>query len=114
MSQVQKLIGKGAFGEVYSLETPSEDMPLCMKKVSLSNDNLSIERAIAEAKNWKLLNHPNIVKLVSWNLESQFFCIIMERVNGITLRNLLEDHQKRDKELKESMVLKIFTQLVLH
>jgi serine/threonine protein kinase len=102
----------GAFGHIIFIPTSPGEISLCMKRVDFKKCQITEEEATNEAKNWKLLNHPNIVKIVSWQIENQFLCIIMERVDGFTLQTLLDNHRKHKQQLKEKMILQIFTQLI--
>lgn len=53
------------------------------------------EMAENEVRNWFQLNHPNIVKVSTWFVDRGVLHIIMEYVDGITMKSLIEDHQKK-------------------
>lgn len=66
-------IGSGTFGNIIALETPEGNIPLCIKQVDYLKANISSAQAKKEADSWKLLNHPNIVKLYAWYFDGPFF-----------------------------------------
>lgn len=105
-----QLIGAGAFGQVY--EIVSEGEQLCIKEVDYVKAGIERSEAEQEAKNWKLLDHPNIVKLKESFFEGQLFCTVMEKFEGRTLDELLQEHENSGQQFEESFILNIFSQLV--
>jgi hypothetical protein len=71
---------KGFSLKVYDLATFDCCIPLCMKEFDLCKAKISEDQAKNQAEQWKLLDHPNIVKLLSWNCDNSLFCTICENL----------------------------------
>jgi NIMA (never in mitosis gene a)-related kinase len=59
------------------------------------------------------LNHPNIVKIFEHFIDSQFFCIVIEYIDGNLLSDKIYKHSTKSKLFKESFILNVFAQLTL-
>ncbi|MBX9691702.1 MAG: serine/threonine protein kinase [Cyanobacteria bacterium] len=60
-----------------------------------------------EAKLWRKLNHPNIVRLLDFFIEDQRAYLVLETASGITLKEYVEQNQPLD----EQQVLKLAIQM---
>jgi serine/threonine protein kinase len=69
-------------------------------------------QAEKEVTNWKEFNHPHLVKLTTWFVDRGVIQIIMEYVDGITLRTLIEEHQKNNCPFSLDFILRIFNQII--
>lgn len=85
-------LGKGATSSVYA----AQDLKLNRKvalKIIPKKDTLE-ERVKREIQITANLNHPNIVTLYDFLTSSNFYLAIMELVEGVSLRKMLEKRRK--------------------
>jgi formylglycine-generating enzyme required for sulfatase activity/predicted Ser/Thr protein kinase len=104
--RVASRIGDGAMGEVYrGLDTQTNE-PVAIKVLKqdlVRNDPDVIERFAREGEVLRMLDHPNIVKMLASIVENAQHYIVMEYVGGGSLDQLL----KREKQLQIDRVLDI-------
>ncbi len=100
--RIDKVLGNGGFGAVYLAEDT-----LIGKQVALKiphRQNVKPEELVAEAKVMALLNHPNIVSVLTadQDTKSGYFFIVMEFVEGESLADRLtrEGAVSEDKALQ--------------
>lgn len=103
------LIGEGGMGEVYLADDGILDRRVAIKILHSrhTKDPKFSQRFVNEARIQALLNHLNIVKLLTTFEEKGVFHIVMEYVEGITLEALLA----REGALPEARALHIMEQL---
>ena len=85
--EIAELIGRGGMGEVYQAHDTDLGRTVAVK--FLPPDGVSaaaIKRFVAEARAASALNHPNIVTIHEVVREQDLLAIVMEHVNGVTLR----------------------------
>ena len=101
-----RLIGEGGMSEVYLVQD-NLDRQFALKTLSanLSRDSSFRERFKQEAKIMSTLHHPNIVQLHSYFEEEDTFCLVMEYVEGGSLKDLI----KEIGPIPESRALNIFS-----
>lgn len=102
-------IGCGATSEVFkSLNTESNEI-VAYKKIhkNLLIDNNSINRIMREAEILKELNHPNIIKLHSYNHWEEEAAIELEFVEGKNLRDWLDLYGNEYFDVKLSILFEI-------
>ena len=112
---LEKLIGKGSFGEVH-LTKITGDSKLYATKVY---DRESIENTEAfkyltnEINIMHNLNHPNIVKFIQVKKTKKHYYIVMEYCNGGELEKALEKYQlKYGKPFSEEIVQYLMRQII--
>ena len=89
--KVVRIIGKGGMAVVF------EAMDLAMKRIvalkvlkdDIAKDPQSVKRFINESKAISMLSHPNIVSIYDISIKGDLKYIVMERVEGITLKNYI-------------------------
>jgi eukaryotic-like serine/threonine-protein kinase len=87
---VGDLLGQGGMGEVYSARDKELNREVAMKFLSphkLGSSGL-VEQLIKEARAASALNHPGIVTVYEVIRSEDSLAIVMERVEGIALRQL--------------------------
>ncbi|OUL59092.1 serine/threonine-protein kinase [Pseudoalteromonas ulvae] len=99
---ISEPIGKGGMGEVYLGHDPRLNRPIAIKICSLSDH----PNSHLEAQNLAALNHPNIVQVYDVLVHSGHTLIIMELVEGPTLKQHL-----KTTVLTEKQKLNIVTQI---
>ena len=93
---LQRLIDSGGMASIYSALDTRLDRPVAVKimHAHLANDEAFVSRFIKEAKATAALSHPNIVSIQDqgWNQGGPpAVFIVMELVEGTTLRDLLNE-----------------------
>src|SRR5258707_7624812 len=89
--ELNHLIARGGMAEVYRAHDRLLDRPVALKVLfpELSADRSFVERFRREAQAAANLNHPNIVSVYDWGEEGSTYFIVMECVEGQTLREVL-------------------------
>jgi serine/threonine protein kinase len=89
---VEELIGVGGMANVYRGFDTAESRPVAIKMLrdEYAGSDESLRRFRNESKAIYSLNHPNIVKIYDVLLDRQNPVIIMEYVQGITLKEYIE------------------------
>lgn len=93
--EIQSKLGAGAMGEVYLATDTNLGRKVALKFLpeSLSNDAEARTRLLHEAQNASLLNHPNVVTIHAIeHVDGQDF-IVMEFIEGRTLKDVLAEGQ---------------------
>jgi len=90
--EVLSPLGSGGMGEVYRAQDPRLGREVAIKVLpaELSLDASRVRRFEKEARAASALNHPNIVTVYDVGASDGHSYIAMERVDGQTLRELLE------------------------
>jgi len=103
-------IGEGGMGTVYLAEDVMLDKKVAIKVLSpnLLSDHLFIERFRNEAKVQASLSHQNIVTLHSFIQEDSKYLMVMEYVNGKTIKEILNTRGA----LSEQNARKYFLQIL--
>ncbi len=88
------LVGQGGMGAVYRARQVDLDRIVAVKILpeSLANDPTFVERFRREARALARLDHPNIVRVFGSGVSDGLCYIIMEYIEGVTLRDAI--HQK--------------------
>ncbi|ODV82956.1 hypothetical protein CANARDRAFT_204072 [[Candida] arabinofermentans NRRL YB-2248] len=90
--KIDKIIGKGAFGDVYKVKNVETDLIYAMKSIDIPNDNNDNKDQtwMNEVLLMKQFNHDNVVKLNHYYISSNSCHLIMEYCNGGSLRDLYQ------------------------
>ena len=88
---VEGPIARGGMAEVFLAHDQVLDRPVAVKVLfpEFAQDPSFVERFRREAQNAASLNHPNIVGVYDWGQESGTYFIVMEYVEGHSLRDVL-------------------------
>jgi len=92
--QVLRLIGSGAFGDVYFGRHPGIDKAVAIKVLDaeMAQNQEIVQRFNAEARAVNLINHPNIVQVFDFGqLPDGRHYIVMEFLNGKDLTELIDE-----------------------
>lgn len=99
--RLERRIGRGGMGNVYIGRHTTINRQVAVKVLSqdLMDDPTSIERFKREAEASARINHPNIVQVTDFNrTEEGIVYLVMEYVEGVTLRRLLDREQRLNPE----------------
>src|SRR3954466_11773519 len=94
--EIVRHLARGGMAEVYLARDLLLDRPVALKVLfpELSADSNFVERFRREAQAAANLNHPNIVSVYDWGEEESTYFIVMEYVDGQTLRDLLRTEDR--------------------
>lgn len=85
-------IGRGGMGIVYRGEDPRLERPIAIKVLPpRKTSGKALERFKREARVCARLDHPYILKIYDYGEEEQTYHIVMEFVEGVTLRDVIGD-----------------------
>ncbi len=107
--QKVKLIGEGAFGEVWQVRHKALGKDFAMKIIEKSY-NCKPKEILNEINILKQLDNINIMKLHEVIKTDKFNYLIMEYIDGISLLEIIKNEKKH--YLEEKRALKIFIQIV--
>ena len=89
--KILKKLGEGGMGTVYLAEDTMLERKVALKILNpiLTKDSHFTDRFRHEAKIQASLIHPNIVTLYNYFREGDNYCMVMENVEGVTLKQLI-------------------------
>jgi len=98
--EIIEFVGRGGMGAVYKARQKSLERVVALKVLPLDigRDAAFAERFTREAKALAKLNHPNIVTLYEFGQAEGCFFLLMEFVDGVNLRQLLETERMTSRE----------------
>ena len=105
--KIQKILGKGAFGVVYKAFELCTGRIVAIKQIPVNTENRKY--VIKEIELLKNLDHPNIVKYYRFLKEENHIYIIMEYLEGNTLKQYIEENSDN---INENIARNIIKQLL--
>ncbi len=100
-------IGRGGMAEVYKAYQPGLDRYVAIKLMHtfLADEKGFVERFQREARSVGRLRHPNIVQMIDFDTQDKVNYMVMEYLQGPSLKNHLEELKTQDKwlSLEESL-----------
>lgn len=89
---IKRLLGIGGMAMVFEAEDSLRGTSVAVKilKEEFANDHVSVQRFINESKAVSMLSHTNIVKIYDISVKGDHKYIVMEYIDGITLKNYIE------------------------
>jgi serine/threonine-protein kinase len=96
--EVKKRIGVGGMADVYRAYDRLEGRDVAVKilKNEYTKNDEFLQRFKNESKAVSMLSHPNIVKVLDVGFNDEMRFIVMEYIDGITLKEYMESQQKLD------------------
>ncbi|MBR1863431.1 MAG: Stk1 family PASTA domain-containing Ser/Thr kinase [Ruminococcus sp.] len=90
--EMTELIGVGGMADVYKAKDVMEDRDVAVKilKPEFAGDEEFLRRFRNESKAIAVLSHPNIVKIYDVGFSDEIQFIVMEYIDGITLKEFIE------------------------
>src|SRR5213079_3587214 len=91
--ELHRRLARGGMADVYLARDQLLDRPVALKVLfpELSVDRSFVERFRREAQAAANLSHPNIVSVYDWGEEEGTYFIVMEYVEGRTLRQVIRE-----------------------
>jgi serine/threonine protein kinase len=98
--EILELIGRGGMGAVYKARQTELDRVVALKILpsAIARDPAFSERFTREARALAKLNHPGIVALYEFGRTGDLFFFLMEFVDGVNLRQLLQGERLSVRE----------------
>lgn len=98
--QILEQIGRGGMGVVFRAKQRRLDRMVALKLLApeVAEDPTFAERFLREARAMARLNHPNIVTVYDFGESGGRFYLLMEFVDGVSLRELLQGERLRASE----------------
>jgi hypothetical protein len=98
--EIQECIGQGGMGAVYRARQPALDRLVALKILAPQQDDVPgfAERFAREARALARLTHPNIVAVHDHGQAGPYHYLLMEFVDGVNLRHLLNTGSIHPKE----------------
>lgn len=89
---IKKIIGVGGMAVVFEAVDVvlNRTVALKMLREELADDEEAVKRFINESKAVSMLSHPNIVKIFDVSIKGRLKYIVMERIEGITLKSYMQ------------------------
>ena len=108
--RIERIIGMGGMAVVFRAEDLLMRRIVAVKilKDDIARDEVSVKRFINESKAVSMLSHPNIVTIYDVSVRSDAKYIVMEYIEGITLKNYMT--KKGKLEIREIIM---YTEQVL-
>ena len=90
--EIKRIIGIGGMAVVFEAIdlVMNRTVAVKMLKEDLYDDAEAVKRFINESKAVSMLSHPNIVKIFDVSVKARLKYIVMERVEGITLKSYMQ------------------------
>ena len=94
--KIVRHLARGGMAEVYVSHDLLLDRPVALKVLfpEYASNHAFVERFRWEARAAANLNHPNIVAVYDWGEEGQTYFIVMEYIEGSTIRELILKHRR--------------------
>ena len=104
--EIRSLLGTGGMGEVWLALDKQLDRTVALKILpdDLARDQLRMRRFIQEAKSASALSHPNIITIYEVGEVEDIHFIAIEYVDGVTLRQRINDNDLKFEETLEIAV----------
>src|SRR6516165_7171760 len=96
--EIERELAHGGMAEVYLARDQLLSRPVALKALfpEYAREPSFVERFRREAQAAANLNHPNIVAIYGWGQESGTYFIVMEYVEGRSLRDLIRSEAPLD------------------
>ena len=90
--KIEKVIGMGGMAVVFKAldAATSKTVALKLLREDIAQEEESVKRFINESKAVSMLSHPNIVKIYAVSVRENLKYIVMEYINGKSLKDYLQ------------------------
>jgi serine/threonine-protein kinase len=91
--EIQHILGSGGMATVYKAfdTTLERDVAIKVMNQGLAHDREFVRRFVWEAQATGRLSHPNIVNVYDAGQEGPLYYMVMEYVEGVTLKHLIQE-----------------------
>ncbi len=107
--RVMEPLGRGGMAQVYRAYHPQLDRYVAVKVLrwDLLDEEEFLERFRREAQAVAALRHPNIVQVFDFDVQDDLTYMVMELLEGDTLKARLNDYRVRDEKMPLGEVVRI-------
>ncbi len=107
--KVIEKLGKEAFERsIYKVQNEKDNKIYIIKKISiLGLKEEEKSKIINEAKILENINNENIVKLIQYFQDNEYFYILMEYCEGIDLEKFIDNYRNKKETIKEEIIYNI-------
>jgi serine/threonine-protein kinase len=108
--EIKALLGRGAMAEVYRAVNPAlnQDVAIKVLNPATMEEDKSAERFKREAQAVARLTHPNIVRVFDFDIHESVYFMVMEVLEGSTLRDLIMQYKDG---MPQERIFDIFKQI---
>lgn len=94
--EIKGLIGRGAMAEVYRAHNPvlKNDVAIKVMNPGIMDNEEAAARFRREAQAAARLSHPNVMRVFDFDIEGNIYYMVMELLEGRTLRDLLREYRE--------------------
>ncbi|HEY4180884.1 MAG TPA: serine/threonine-protein kinase [Kofleriaceae bacterium] len=97
---IERTIGAGGMGTVFAARDPDLDRPVAIKMLHAGTaDRARQQRLLAEARAIAKIRHPNVVVVHEIGEHEQRLFVVMELVEGVSLREWLDKPHSSDEKI---------------
>ena len=108
--KINKVIGKGAFGTVYKAFELCSGRRVAIKQIKFDTQNKNL--VLKEIEVLKKVEHPNIVQYFNFLKEDNYMFIIMEFLEGGTLKQYIQENADNiTEDIAREIIKQIFNAL---
>ena len=107
--RVLEPLGRGGMARVYRAYHPQLDRYVAIKvlRSDLMEDEDFLARFRREAQAVAALRHPNIVQVFDFDVQDELYFMVMELLEGDTLKTRLNDYRVRDEKMPSGEVVRV-------
>ncbi|MGC9397513.1 MAG: serine/threonine-protein kinase [Anaerolineae bacterium] len=107
--QILEPLGRGGMARVYRAYHPHLERYVAIKvlRTALADDVTFLARFQREARAVAALRHPNIVQVFDFDVEGELTYMVMEMLEGDTLKTRLNDYRLRGEYMQEGEIARI-------
>ncbi len=107
-------LGQGGMAQVYRAYHPSLDRYVAIKilRSDLVEDQEFLSRFSREARSVAALRHPNIVQVFDFDVEDEVYYMVMELLEGDTLKAYLNRYRGRSERVPPAEICRILTDVL--
>jgi tRNA A-37 threonylcarbamoyl transferase component Bud32 len=104
--EIMEVAGHGGMGTIYKARQPQLDRVVALKILSpeLGRDPAFAQHFSREAQALAKLNHSSIVRIFDFGLAGGFYYFLMEYVDGVTLRTLIDQKRLQVEEAQRIVI----------
>ena len=104
--KIIEYLGEGSFGKVFKAREISTGKIIAVKKMSVNNSEKKYSNIIKEINLLKHLDHPNIVKYYDYFKEEDYIYLMMEYLEGGTLKEYIKNKKEDITENEARIIIK--------
>ena len=104
--KIIEYLGEGSFGKVFKAREISTGKTVAVKKMSINQSEHKYSNIIKEINLLKHLDHPNIVKYYDYFEEEDYIYLMMEYLEGGTLKEYMNNKKNNITENEARIIIK--------